>query len=89
MTLDKNAIQAAIKAKIVDIARMLGSDSSDLAADELIPATGYIDSAGLLDLIAWYEAEFDIQVAAEEFTIDNLGTLESMAGFVLAKKGLA
>lgn len=43
MTLDKNAIQAAIKAKIVDIARMLGSDASDLAADELIPATGYID----------------------------------------------
>ena len=32
----------------------------------------------------WHEIEL-----TEEFTIDNLGTLESMAGFVLAKKGLA
>ncbi len=89
MNLDKSAIVAAIKAKIVEIAQVLGCDATDLGNDEIIPATGYIDSAGLLDLIAWYEAEFAIAVGGDEFTIDNLGTLDAMADFVLRKKGIA
>ena len=89
MTLEKSAIEAAIKNKIIAIAESLGSDAADLQADELIPATGYIDSAGLLELIAWYEKEYAIQLAEDEITIDNLGTLEAMANFVLKRKGLA
>lgn len=89
MTLEKSAIEAAIKNKLVAIADGLGSDASDLQTDELIPATGYIDSAGLLELIAWYEKEYAIHLAEDEITIDNLGTLEAMANFVLKRKGLA
>ncbi len=89
MTLEKSAIEAAIKKKVVAIAESLGSDANDLQADELIPATGYIDSAGLLELIAWYEKEYAIHLAEDEITIDNLGTLEAMANFVLKRKGLA
>lgn len=89
MTLEKSAIEAAIKKRIITIAESLGSDASDLQVDELIPATGYIDSAGLLELIAWYEKEYAIHLAEDEITIDNLGTLEAMANFVLTRKGLA
>lgn len=89
MNLEKSAVEAAIKAKIIEIANLLGCDASDLQTDEVIPATGLIDSAGLLDLIAWYEAEYDIKVPTEEFTIDNLGTLSAMADFVRRKKGLS
>ena len=89
MTLEKSAIEAAIKNKIIAIADGLGSDASDLQADELIPATGYIDSAGLLELIAWYEKEYAIHLAEDEITIDNLGTLDAMANFVLKRKNLA
>lgn len=89
MNLDKTAIEAAIKDKIIEIAASLGCDARELQPDEIVPATGLIDSAGLLDLIAWYEAYYDIRVTSEEFTIDNLGTLSAMADFVRRRKGIA
>ena len=88
MNLDRDAIIAAIKAEIVRIAATMDTDASDLASDELIPASGFIDSAGLLDLVAWYEAAYDFRVPTEDFTVDNLGTIEAMADFVLKRKGM-
>ena len=89
MTFSKEAIEATIKAKIVEIAARTDDDASDLGTDEVIPATGYIDSTSLLELLAWYEKHFEIALAQEEITIDNLGTLSAMANFVLRRKGLA
>jgi acyl carrier protein len=88
MNLDRDAIIAAIKAEIVRIAATMDTDASDLTSDELIPASGFIDSAGLLDLVAWYEAAYDFRVPAADFTVDNLGTIEAMADFVLKRKGV-
>lgn len=89
MNLDTDAIEAAVKAQVMKIADSLGADASDLGNDEVIPATGLIDSAGLLDLIAWFEAAYQIKIPAEEFTIDNLGTLSAMARYLRRRKGLA
>jgi acyl carrier protein len=86
MGLDRNSIIAAVKGEIVRIAAVLDSDATDLQPDELIPASGFIDSAGLLELIAWFEARFDLRVAPEEFNVDNLGTVNAMADFVLQRK---
>lgn len=89
MSLDKQAIELAIKNKIVEIADRMGDDARELQNEDIIPATGLIDSAGLLELIAWYEDHYQIRLAQEEITIDNLGTLSSMADFVLRRKGQA
>jgi len=89
MTLRQSEIEAAIKRKVMDIALTLGSDASDLQADEIIPATGYIDSAGLLELIAWFEQAYALKIPADELTIDNLGTMTAMAQYLLRRKGLA
>ncbi len=89
MSLDKPAIELTIKNKIVEIADRMGDDASELQSEDIIPATGLIDSAGLLELIAWYEGHYQIRLAQEEITIDNLGTLSSMADFVLRRKGQA
>lgn len=86
MTLDKNAIEQAIKARLVEICATLGEDASELDSDEIIPATGLIDSAGLLELVAWYEAHFKLVLAPEEVSIDNLGSLSRMADFVIARR---
>jgi acyl carrier protein len=88
MNLDRAAIEQAIKAKIVELAEQIGEDARDLAPGELIPASGLIDSTGLLQLLAWYEHHFGIALAQEEITIDNLGSIELMASFVLRRKGL-
>lgn len=87
MDLSQQAIEKAVKQKIIQIAAQLGEDASDLQVDDIIPATGLIDSAGLLELIAWYEDFYNIRLAQAEITIDNLGTLSTMAEFVLRKKG--
>jgi acyl carrier protein len=89
MALNKESIEAEIKAKVIEIAAQTGDDASELALDDIIPATGLIDSTGLLELIAWYEKTYEIPLAQEEINIDNLGTLTRMAEFVLKKKGLS
>lgn len=83
MSLTREAIINEIKARIVDIAAQTGDDASTLTPDEIIPATGLIDSTGLLELIAWYEKTYAIALTQEEINIDNLGTLTRMADFVL------
>lgn len=88
MELDKNSIVATIKTKIVALARELDSDASDLQPDDIIPATGLIDSASLLDLIAWFETTYSFRIATEDFTIDNLGSMDAMANFLRRSKGL-
>ena len=84
--MDRESIIAAIREEIVRIADTLDCDASDLQPDELIPASGLIDSAGLLDLIAWFEGKFGLRVAPDEFNVDNLGSMNAMADFVLQRK---
>ncbi len=88
MELDKASIEIEIKNKIIEIADSLGCDASSLQTEDIIPATGFIDSAGLLELVAWYEAHYDINIDTAEITIDNLGSLCAMADFLLKRKKL-
>lgn len=89
MSLDQAAIEDAIKQKLIQICETLGEDASDLALDELIPASGLIDSAGLLELLMWYEQHFEIPLKPEEITIDNLGSIVLMAEYVIKRKSQA
>lgn len=89
MNLDSEAVIAEIKAEIVRIADRLDCDASDLQSDEIIPASGLIDSAGLLELIAWFESTYAFTIPPADLTIDNLGSMQSMAGYLRRAKGLA
>jgi len=88
MALERNEILAAIKDKIVELAARIGGDGGALDEDELIPATGLLDSGALLELMVWYEDYFDIAVKQEDITIDNFGTLSLMADYVLSRKAV-
>lgn len=88
MNLDRNSIQQAIKHKVIELAQVLGGDASDLSFDELIPASGHIDSAGLLELIAWFEASYGIKIPDADLTIDNLGSASQMADYLRRVKKL-
>ena len=86
MTMDRDAVKTAIRAKVLEIAANLGEDASELDDDELIPASGFLDSAAILELVVWYEGEFDLSLSQEEINIDNLGSVNSMADFLLRRK---
>ena len=44
-----------------------------------------MDSAGLLEFVVWYDEAFSLDLQPEEMTVDNLGSLASMADFALAR----
>jgi acyl carrier protein len=87
MNLDREAIKTSVRGKVIELAKNLGMDASDIGDDDLIPATGYVDSAAILELVVWYEGEYDMPLKQEEINIDNLGSINSMADFVLKRKG--
>ena len=86
METELEAIEGAIFQKLVAIVDELGDDARAVGMDEVIPATGLIDSAGLMQLIAWYDERYKLALRQEEITIDNLGSVASMARFVLRRR---
>jgi acyl carrier protein len=89
MKLDRETVKAAIRARVIELARSLGMDASDIADDDVIPATGLLDSTAVLELVVWYEKTYDLPLKQEEINIDNLGSIDAMTGFLLARKGIA
>ncbi len=87
MNLDRDAIKAAVRGKVIELAKNLGMDASDIGDDDIIPATGYVDSAAILELVVWYEDAYQMPMKQEEINIDNLGSINAMADFVLKRKG--
>lgn len=85
ITLDK--AREDIRRQFIDIVARLGEDGTDVQDDEILPGTGLIDSTGLLELVAWYEAHFEITLKQEEINIDNLGSIDSMARYALLRRG--
>jgi len=86
MTLERNAIKTAIRQKVIELANELGEDASDISDEDIIPATGALDSAAILALVVWYEETYDFPIKQEEVNIDNLGSIKAMADFLLARK---
>jgi acyl carrier protein len=87
MGLDRDEIKLAIRAKVVELAGGLGMDAAGIGDDEVIPATGYLDSAAILELVVWYETAYDFPLQQREINIDNLGSINAMADFLLARRG--
>jgi acyl carrier protein len=86
MHLDREAVKSSIRAKVIDLAKALNIDASGLADADLIPATGYLDSTAILELVVWYEQTYDFPLKQEEINIDNLGSINAMADFLLSRK---
>ena len=89
MKLDRETVKAAIRARVIELARGLGMDASEIADDDVIPATGLLDSTAVLELVVWYEKTYDLPLKQEEINIDNLGSIDAMTGFLLARRGIA
>ena len=87
MNLNRNEVKAALRAKIMELAKALGMDASGVTDDDILPATGLLDSSAILELVVWYEATYDFPIKQEDINIDNLGSINAMADFLLSRKG--
>jgi acyl carrier protein len=86
LRLDRDEIKRAIRAKVMELAKALDIDASDIADADIIPATGYLDSTAILELVVWFEQTYDLPLKQEEINIDNLGSIDVMADFLLRRK---
>ena len=87
MELERDAIKTAIRNKVILLAKELGEDASDIEDDDIIPATGLLDSAAILALVVWFEETYDFPLEQDEINIDNLGSINAMADFLISRKG--
>ena len=85
MKSDLPRIKSAIRQEIQQLAAKIGSDASALTDDDLIPASGVLDSAALIELITWYEGYLHVAIPQGDLNIDNFGSVQLMAEYGAAK----
>lgn len=86
MSLRISTVKSEIRAKLSELAADLGNDASELADDDIIPATGLLDSASILELVVWYENRYDLSIKQSDVNIDNLGSVNAMVDFLVSRK---
>jgi len=80
------AITADLRVMLREVAGKLGNDAGSVAEDDIIPDTGVLDSAGLLEFVVLIDEKYALALQPEEMTIDNLGSLAAIVDFVLARR---
>lgn len=66
---------------------LFGDQSRQPADDTSLLESGVLDSTGILELIQFLEADFGVEVLDTETVPENLGTVDNLTRFVLAKRG--
>jgi acyl carrier protein len=61
-------------------------DPSQLADETSLIAEGFVDSTGMLEVIAFLESEYGIRIADVETVPENLETIRRIADFVARKR---
>jgi acyl carrier protein len=65
------------------------ADVSDLADTDSLLENGVMDSTGILELVAFLESDFSMQMNDAEIVPDNLDSIASIAGYVERKLSTA
>ena len=86
MNLHRDEIKAALRAKVAELAKAIDMDASGVADDDVLPATGLLDSNAILELVVWFETTYNFPIKQEEINIDNLGSINTMTDFLLSRK---
>ena len=60
-------------------------DLDSIADDASLLEAGVIDSTGVLELVAFLETHFGIEVADDEMLPENLDSIKAIAGYVQRK----
>jgi acyl carrier protein len=64
---------------------MYRDDRAELADTESLLDAGLIDSTGILELVAFIETEFSIQMADTDIVPDNLDSVDTIVRYVEGK----
>lgn len=65
---------------------LFGSTDTNFLDDDSFLETSIIDSTGILELVAFVETTFGIEVADRELVPENLDSISKLASFIEKKK---
>jgi acyl carrier protein len=83
---------SAVNSKVREFIKdnfMYRDDRAELADTESLLDAGLIDSTGILELVAFIETEFSIQMADTDIVPDNLDSVDTIVRYVEGKIGAA
>jgi D-alanine--poly(phosphoribitol) ligase subunit 2 len=83
---DVSGAKRAIRDRIIEMAERRRVDARGLKDDDIIPETGVLDSAGILELIIWVEMTFGVTIDQSDLTLDNFGTIDAMVSYLRRAK---
>jgi len=84
--MDETAVLARTRAYVTETFLYMRPGFTLTDQDRLLQR-GVIDSMGVMELIAFLRSEFGVDVADEDITESNLGTLADIARYVTTKRG--
>ena len=58
----------------------------ELQSDQSLMGNGIVDSMGVMEMIQFLEEEFGVEVGDDDITEDNLGSLNAITAFVIARR---
>ena len=79
-----DAVERQVREFIVE--NFMFGDEVEFSSSDSFLDTGLIDSTGILELIAFLEESYGIEVLDDEIIPENLDTLNNVASFVRSKK---
>jgi len=79
---DEASARNDIRSKVLELARRRGIKAANLRDDEVIPDTGLLDSAAIMELVVWLETRFDVEIDQADLTIEHFGTVDAMVEYV-------
>ena len=65
---------------------MFREDRAEIGDDESLLEAGLIDSTGVLELVAFIEGEFGIEMSDSEIVPENLDSVETIARYIDCKR---
>ncbi|PKK84311.1 MAG: acyl carrier protein [candidate division Zixibacteria bacterium HGW-Zixibacteria-1] len=84
------ADQVQVQKKLKDFITetfLVGSDISNIAENDSFMEKEIIDSTGVLELTAFVETEFGINIEDNEMIPDNLDSIAKLVKFIARKSG--
>ena len=81
---DIAAARNEVRAKVADLASRTTIQKPTLNDDDVIPETGLLDSAAIMELIVWLEQRFGVEIDQGDLTIENVGTVNAIVNYLAA-----
>lgn len=70
------------------VTQLYYSDDNPITDEDSFLETGVVDSMGVMELVAFVQSEFGVEVVQSEIVVENFDSIRKLADFVRRKLGL-